>query len=131
MVSALTGNLNAIFGIALALGNNAPVRTGNVHNNRKVGLLRQLCHNILGSLAAALFFAVGVINNFLKIIKACSLQGFQAIYNLYNSSLVIAYARSPGKVIFVNMERTTCSFTFFKYCINMGNKQNRVFACSL
>ena len=39
VVSALTGNLNAIFGIALALGNNAPVRTGNVHNNRKVGLL--------------------------------------------------------------------------------------------
>ena len=87
--------------------------------------------DILGSLAATLLFTVSVINNFLKIIKACSLQGLQAIYNLYNGSLVIAYARSPGKVIFVNMERTTCSFTLFKYCINMGNKQNRVFACSL
>ena len=39
VVSAFTGNLNAIFGIALALSNNAPVRTGNVHDNRKVGLL--------------------------------------------------------------------------------------------
>ena len=131
MVSALTGNLNAIFGIALALGNNAPVRTCNVHDNRKIGLLRQLCHNILGSLAATFFFTVGVINNFLEIIKACSLQGFQAIDNLYYGSLVIAYTRSPGKIILVNTERTTCSFTLFKYCINMGNKQNRVFACSL
>ena len=71
VVPAFAGNGNFVFGVAFALGYNAPVRARNVHNNGKICLLRKLCHNAFGSRAAAFFFGVGVVNNFFIIVKAC------------------------------------------------------------
>ena len=73
MVTANTLHLNAVFGIALTLGHNAPIRTGHIHNNSKIRLLAELSDNPFGSFGAALLLAIGIVDDFFKIVKASCL----------------------------------------------------------
>ena len=131
MMTADAGNLDAVFGVALTLSNNAPVRTRNVHDNREVRLLRQLCNNVLRGFGAALLFTVGIIDNLLEILEACFLQRLQAVNNLNYGSLVITNARAPGKVVFIYTEGTACSLTLFENSINVSHEQNSVFSLAM
>ena len=121
MMPADAGYFNTIFGIALSLGYNAPVRTGHIHDNGKIRLLRKFCHNLFCSFGAALFFTVSIINYFFKIIKACSLQGLQTINNFYYRGLIIADAGTPGKTVFIYAEGALSRFAAIKYRIHMSH----------
>ena len=131
MVPAFAGNGNFIFGIAFTLGYNAPVRACNVHNNGKISLLRKLCHNAFGSRAAAFFFSVGVVNDFFIIVKTCFFQRREAVNNFHNRCFIIAYARAPGKAVFIHAEGAFGSFAAFKHGINMRNQKRCLRALAL
>ena len=124
VMTANTGNLYTIFCVALTLGNNTPVGAGNVHDNGKVRLLGQLCYDFFRSFGTALFFAVGIVNDFFKVFEACFLERFQTIDNFHNSCLVVANTRTPSKTVFVNTEGTFCCFATIKHSINVSNEEH-------
>ena len=121
VVTANTGNFYAIFCVALTLGNNTPIGASNVHNNCKVGLLGQFRYDFFRSFGTAFFFTIGIVNDFFKVFEACFLESFQTIDYFHNGCFVVANTGAPSKTVFINTERTFCSFAFIENSINVSN----------